>query len=312
MIKGKGCIITALICSVVVLSACGNTKDTIGNAQETTGQAESTVFSSKQGENSIDGTKEIIEERKTTENKALESKDLESIDVSKSQFEKGYYDYEGTINNDISIEMSIYQLEKEIVGTYLYKTEGKKIKLEGKAGEKDIILYEYDENGKNTGVFKGIMDTVDKIEGTWISGDNTKEYPFTLSLKSILPGAEYGKRYGVALGTKNDQDVENFVNEVRRNVINNNKEKLSEKIAYPITVKIDDKAVKIENKDEFIKNYNKIFHNGFKNQICDASTKYLFANSKGIMFGEGLYNMWINEIIPDSGDSKLAITAINN
>ena len=38
------------------------------------------------------------------------------------------------------------------------------------------------------------MNTVDKIEGTWVSADNKRSYPFTLSLKSIMNGAEYGKK----------------------------------------------------------------------------------------------------------------------
>jgi len=42
---------------------------------------------------------------------------VENSDTTKSQFEKGYYDYQGTINNNIPILMSIYPLENDIVGT---------------------------------------------------------------------------------------------------------------------------------------------------------------------------------------------------
>jgi hypothetical protein len=231
----------------------------------------------------------------------------DNIDTSKSPFEKGYYDYQGTIGDNMSIHMSIYPLKKEMVGSYLYDSQRKEIKLKGKAGEKDIVLYEYDEAGKNTGVFKGTMSTVDKIQGTWSTADGKRSYPFTLSLKSILPGAEYGKRYAVAVGAKNDQEVEAFADKVQSYVKNDNREQLAEVVSYPITVKIEGKPVNIQNKDEFVQLYDQIFYAKYKQAISNAVTKYLFANSKGIMFGENMYNTWINEI-----DSKLMITAINN
>lgn len=156
------------------------------------------------------------------------------------------------------------------------------------------------------------MKTVDKIEGAWISGYNKTSYPFTLSLKSILPGVEYGKRYSVAVGTRSDEDVEDFVSMIQNYVVKGNKKQLAEQVRYPITVKIDDKATQIENKDDFIKNYDKIFHSDYKQVIDNAFTKYMFANWQGIMFGTGSYNMWINEVTPSGNNPKLMITAINN
>ena len=236
----------------------------------------------------------------------------QDANANKSLFEKGYYDYQGTISNHMPIKMSVYLLGKDIVGGYFYDSEMKEIQLQGKAGIKDIVLYEYDEAGKNTGVFKGTMNTVDKIEGTWISPDNKINYPFTLLLKSILPGAEYGKRYAVAGGTESEQTVENFVSNIQSYIVNDNKKQLAEQVKYPIVVKINDKATKIQNEDDFINYYDQIFHNDYKQVIRHASAKYLFANFKGIMFGTGLYNIWIATVTPIGDSSKLMITAINN
>ena len=236
----------------------------------------------------------------------------QDANANKSLFEKGYYDYQGTISNHMPIKMSVYLLGKDIVGGYFYDSEMKEIQLQGKAGIKDIVLYEYDEAGKNTGVFKGTMNTVDKIEGTWISPDNKINYPFTLLLKSILPGAEYGKRYAVAGGTESDQAVENFVSEIQGYIVNDNKKQLAKQVKYPIIVKINDEATKIQNEDEFTNYYDKIFHNDYKQVIRHASARYLFANFKGIMFGTGLYNIWITTVTPIGDSSKLMITAINN
>lgn len=237
---------------------------------------------------------------------------IDDIDTTKSIFEKGYYDYKGTINKNISIEMSVYPLGKDIVGSYFYDSQRKEIKLKGKSDAEDIVLYEYDETGKNTGIFKGKMSTVDKIEGTWVSADNKTSYPFTLSLKSILPGAEYGKRYEVAVDAVSDQDVENFALEIQEYIESGNKKQLAQQIIYPINVKINNKVTKIQSSDEFIKNYERIIHQDYKQVISNASTRYMFANWKGIMFGTGSYNIWINKANVTGDNSKLMIITINN
>jgi hypothetical protein len=230
-----------------------------------------------------------------------------NIDTSKSPFQKGYYDYQGTIGNNMPIHMSIYPLEKEMAGSYFYDSRRVEIKLKGKSEENDIVLYEYNDAGENTGFFKGNMSTVDKIKGTWLSADGKKSYPFTLTLQSILPGVEYGKRYEMAVTSQSNQEVEKYVSKIQGYVKNGNREQFAELVKYPVTVNINGKAAKIENKEDFIKNYDQIFNPAFKQAISNAFTKYLFANSKGIMFGEGQYNIWITEI-----NSKLIIFGINN
>ena len=242
----------------------------------------------------------------------INSKLLESIYTTKSQFEKGYYFYNGTINNNIPITMSIYPIEKDIVGTYYYEGHINEMNLKGKAGDKNIILYEYDETGKNTGIFKGTMsDIVGKIEGTWISVDNKISYPFVLKLEGGLPGAEYGKKYAQIVNNKSDQDVENFVSKIKSYIINNKNEQLAEEIRYPINVKINNKVIKIRNKDDLVKNYNKIFTVDYKQKISNARTKDLFANYQGIMVGLGL--IWINDrTLTGDNSSKLMIIAVNN
>ncbi|MBB6217775.1 hypothetical protein HNQ80_003898 [Anaerosolibacter carboniphilus] len=295
-------IIVIIITLIVILTGCSDKKNSGNNTE--TAPLSNNQLSQSQSENTSQSANDT--------NSSTDSNMLDSIDTANSPFEKGYYDYQGTISNDMSIQMSIYPLGKDMVGSYFYESQRKEMNLKGKAGEKEIILYEYDETGKKTGIFKGTMNAVDKIEGTWTSTDNKKSYPFILSLKSNLPGVEYGKRYGVATGTTNDQDVENFVSKIQGYVINDNKEQLAKEIQYPITVKINDKATTIQNKDDFIKNYDKIFYPNYKQVMSNAFTKYMFANWKGIMFGTGSDNIWINEVTSTNGNPKLMITAINN
>jgi hypothetical protein len=277
-----------------MLFGCSSAKKGLNpNANDTT--SEDNSLSSKQSQ---------------SQSKDTNSNLLESIDTTKSPFEKGYYDYKGTINANIPIRMSIYPLGKDIVGTYYYEEHGKEIRLQGKSGEKNIVLYEYDEMGENTGIFQGTMSTFEKIEGTWTSADNKTSYPFILSLEGSIPGAEYGKRYAKVLNNKSDQDVEYFVSKIQSYIANDNKEKLAEEIKYPINVKINGKVTKIQDKDELIKNYDKIFYEEYKQKISKTSTKYLFVNYQGIMVGVG--ELWINDVISTGSDSKLMIIAINN
>ena len=304
-------IILIIILTTMVTGGSSITKDVNNTPQKVTNNTQSKNESQTSSQQEKPKSENTVQSVKDTSSK-VDSSLLKNIDETKSQFKKGYYDYKGTINNNIAVQMSIYKLDKEIVGTYFYEKQGKEIKLKGKSGGKNIILYEYDATGKNTGIFKGSMNTVDKIEGTWISADNKIRYPFTLALKSNIAADEYGKRYAVALNTKSDRDVEEFASKIQSYIVKNNKQQLVEQIKYPINVKINGKVVKIENKDYFIKNYDQIINPSYKSAISNAFTKYLFVNYKGIMFGENEYNIWINEVSPADGNPKLMITAINN
>ncbi|MBE6072796.1 MAG: hypothetical protein E7208_12770 [Clostridium butyricum] len=296
--------ISIIITVIIMLVGCSSTNKPAYN------EVTHNVNDETDENNSLSDKQPKSQSKDTSTNiKDTDSSLLESIDITESQFEKGYYDYKGTINNNIPIRMSIYQLEKDIVGTYYYKQYGNEIRLKGKSGKEKIVLYEYDESGKNTGIFQGTMSTVDKIDGTWISSDGKTSYPFVLSLDSIINGVEYGKRYSVAADNKSDQDIENFFSKIQSYIVNDNKVQLAEEINYPINVKINGELMEIKNKDDLIKNYDQIFYADYKQLISNSDTKYLFVNYQGIMLGSGY--IWANNVHSGS-NSKLMITAINN
>ena len=67
----------------------------------------------------------------------------------------------------------------------------------------------------------------------------------------------------------------------------------------------------IQNKDDFIKNYDKIFTVEYKQALSKARTRDLDATYQGIMVGNGL--IWINDkTLAGDESSKLMIIAINN
>ena len=304
MKKIIGIMITITV--IIILAVCSSSKNGIDN----TSKPNANNTTNENASLSSDQQSQLQSKDTPTNIKDITSKLLESIDTTKSQFKKGYYEYIGTINNNIPIRMSIYPLEKDIVGTYYYENHRNVMNLKGKAGEKNIILYEYDETGKNTGIFQGTMSTVEKIEGTWISADNKISYPFELSYVGGVPGAEYGKKYTMFVN-KSDQDIENFVSKIQSYIVNNKKEQLAEEIRYPINVNIDNNVINIQNKDDLIKNYDKIFTVDYKQAISKARTRDLDATYQGIMVGNGL--IWINDkTLAGYESSKLMIIAINN
>lgn len=84
--------------------------------------------------------------------------------------------------------------------------------------------------------------------------------------------------------------VENLVSKLQSYIATDNKEQLSENERYPITVKVNNSDLKIQNKQEFIKKYNEVFYADYKQAMSSAYTKYLLANCQGVMFGEGMFN----------------------
>lgn len=312
-------VMAVILTLAVVFSGCSSKNNIKSLSDPKTASSTLTEAAPPKSDNSIEEnssnnentTAETSSTSKVQPSKNETTKNSSSTVEGKSPFEKGYYDYHGTIGNKMSIQVSLYPLGGEIVGSYYYESQRKEMKLKGKAGGGDLLLYEYDASGKNTGIFKGTVKSVDKIEGTWISPDNKFSYPFSLTLSSIIPGAEYGKRYEVAVGSISDQEVENYAGKIQSYIINNNKEQLSNEINYPIKVKINDKLTTIQDKESFIRNYDLIFHPKYKQDMINASNKYMFAKASGIMFGTGSYNLWINAVIKNNS-SKLMVIAINN
>lgn len=136
MKKIIGIIITITV--IVILAGCSSAKKAVDNmdkpnVNDTTNQNTSLSIT-KQSQSQSEYTPQKIKDINSDTNFNL----LESIDTTKSPFEKGYYDYKGTINTNIPIQMSIYQLGKDIVGTYYYEKHGKEIRLQGKSGKKTL------------------------------------------------------------------------------------------------------------------------------------------------------------------------------
>lgn len=220
-----------------------------------------------------------------------------------------WHDFEGKIA-DYEVSLSIRKVETttnepNIVGNYCYKKYDKKISLSGYITSENTIELSEISNGIITGNFKGKIwtDDKDRFEGTWTNPENTKKLDFKLTLESIPGGGGSERRY---LFGKSDEEVENFMQKIKKSVDKNDKVWLSENIQYPIKVNIGKKIISIKNSNEFIAKYDSIFYPTFKSIIKNESTCNMFANWSGVMLGNG--SIWIGQ----KENQKLKIIGINN
>jgi hypothetical protein len=111
-----------------------------------------------------------------------------------------YHAYEGNIKG-IPIQMRLQMKGAGVIGTYQYVKTGKDLKdlsLEGGLNDKtNLTLLEYDENGKQTGVFKGTFtgtnERIETFAGVWSSPNGKKSFPFTLKRYAATPASVAGE-----------------------------------------------------------------------------------------------------------------------
>lgn len=94
--------------------------------------------------------------------------------------------YEGTIGK-ASVRMTLQSKSDVIIGTYQYAKVGKDLDIQGiMRGKDSIILKEFDEQERQTGLFKGRYTgkgtPPESITGIWSRPDGTKPTPFALRI----------------------------------------------------------------------------------------------------------------------------------
>lgn len=89
--------------------------------------------------------------------------------------------YEGSINGNLKIIMTLSRSANSLNGTYTYKKKGEPIKISGVIDEYgNLKINEFDHNGKVTGMFKGQM-IEREIVGQWISPNESQVIPFSIT-----------------------------------------------------------------------------------------------------------------------------------
>jgi hypothetical protein len=96
----------------------------------------------------------------------------------------GTYEMYGTINDKYGIEMKVNVDEGNIYGSYKYDTESGRLTLNGTIDQAgNVVLYESDNKGNRTGVFRGKMvyGHATAIDGTWSTPNGKTRFTFGVS-----------------------------------------------------------------------------------------------------------------------------------
>ncbi len=102
--------------------------------------------------------------------------------------------YQGLIKG-VPITMTLQTKGTAIIGTYQYVKVGKDLEVQGTMSSKDsIVLKEFDEKQRQTGLFKGrtfgvgfsTSGKADSIVGVWSRPDGSKSVPFILRTAGTL------------------------------------------------------------------------------------------------------------------------------
>ena len=98
--------------------------------------------------------------------------------------------FKGSIGSALGLQMKLVREGENLTGSYFYQKVGKKIEVRGTV-DKDgnVTLEEFDPNGKQTGVFKGIWKQDENgaigIAGNWTKPNSDKKAAFSLHEEPI-------------------------------------------------------------------------------------------------------------------------------
>lgn len=98
--------------------------------------------------------------------------------------------FKGSIGSALGLQMKLVRDGDKLSGTYFYQKVGKKIDVRGNVDSGgNVVLEEFDANGKQTGVFKGVWKTGDdgliEIAGNWTKPNSSKGTAFALQQEPI-------------------------------------------------------------------------------------------------------------------------------
>src|SRR5882672_3819603 len=98
--------------------------------------------------------------------------------------------FKGSIGSALGLQMKLVREGENLTGSYFYQKIGTKIDLRGNIDkDSNVSLEEFDANGKQTGVFKGVWKQDEngaiEITGNWMRPNGDKKAAFSLHQEPI-------------------------------------------------------------------------------------------------------------------------------
>ena len=197
----------------------------------------------------------------------------------------------------IFIKKFIVGEKERIYGNYITVLDNTEVPVRGVIDDESLFL-EFESVGK----FSGTINDEGEISGDYESYNDDFNEIFSLRLDHYL-GDTYETRYNGF----NTEEVENFAEKTKSEIINDNIKKVGKLISYPINLYVNGVLTEIICAEEFEEHYSEIISVDFKSKIRNSYTRYLFSNFQGIMIGDG--EIWFGDTEDKDG---LWIIAINN
>lgn len=229
----------------------------------------------------------------------LSEQDMELINMAIHDNEHNIY--MGSMGNE-EIRMIISRIGDNLSAAYITRDDGEKIfQGELKKDSAGFILNTYSDD-----YLEGTISP-DGNGGISINGEGViseSNVVFTLNQDTFFPIGEDLENYYFSLGYNADE-AEQFAQQIKDFI--NDKTAFAGLIQYPISIEMDHGMAMIENEESMINIYDQLMEelNGFKEEIENIYTKYMFANYMGICVDDGI--VWFS--VDSSGDYK--IIAIN-
>ena len=208
--------------------------------------------------------------------------------------------YTGYLGNE-EIRMLITRTGDSLYAEYTTRSgEGRVFQGNLTSGAAGFVL-----NTDDGEYLKGVVTKTDDgyfiINGEGVLSQNS--VTFTLYQEVIIMMGNDLENY-YAFFEHNADEAEQFAQQIKDSI--NDKTAFAGLIQYPISIKMNGSQIMVENEENMIDIYDRLMEqNGFRQQIENIFTKYMFAHYGGICIEDGI--IWFSETA--SGDYK--ITAIN-
>jgi len=215
-------------------------------------------------------------------------------------------EYTGDLNRTNVIRLSLNDQPPRVSGSYFYKKWLKDIPLTGEyVGERGIVLREHDAQGRVTGTFslefvdkdprQNFKDAVLKKEvliGTWTGPDRQAPQRVYLRMTGETRISDGQNRYSVA-GAADPALVERNAQAFYDAVLKGDRRAASRYASYPLSYNDGGQRKQAATAEIFVQAFSRIFTKSFVARIREGIPHNMFANSRGIMLGQG--EVWFND-----------------
>ena len=210
------------------------------------------------------------------------------------------WDFEGTLAAELRVRMTLVFSGEQVQGMYFYANQLRDISLKGQLrNAQDLVLNELDATGAVTARFVAHFPqrdpgstygdsllTCDVIAGTWQKLDGGPALPVYLTTSSAVTGS-LEHRYLAALGVRDDKLINDGAERFWRAVRAADRPVVAAQIAYPITVNLAGRRLRLQTPAELLSHYDAIFTETFRATILKAMPRNLFVRDQGAMLGHG-------------------------